>query len=69
MRAVGYRQLWAHLDGLLALDEAVEETKAATRQFAKRQFTWLNGWKPKPPVLDAADPALVGRLEALTLAC
>jgi tRNA dimethylallyltransferase len=41
MRAVGYRQAWTHLDG--ATDEATfrEQAIAATRQLAKRQFTWL----------------------------
>jgi tRNA dimethylallyltransferase len=41
MRAVGYRQLWAHLSGEYALDEAVRRAIAATRQLAKRQLTWL----------------------------
>jgi tRNA dimethylallyltransferase len=41
MRAVGYRQLWAHLEGEYGLDEAVERAIAATRQLAKRQLTWM----------------------------
>jgi tRNA dimethylallyltransferase len=41
MRAVGYRQLWAHLEGDYGLDEAVERAIAATRQLAKRQLTWM----------------------------
>ena len=41
IRAVGYRQLWEHLDGRDALDDAVQRAIAATRQFAKRQITWL----------------------------
>jgi tRNA dimethylallyltransferase len=41
MRAVGYRQLWRHLAGQCALDEAVTQAIAATRQLAKRQLTWL----------------------------
>ena len=44
MRAVGYRQLWQHLDGQLSLDEAVANGIAATRQLAKRQLTWLRKW-------------------------
>ena len=46
MRAVGYRQLWAHLAGECTLAEAVEQGIAATRQLAKRQLTWLRaeGW-------------------------
>jgi tRNA dimethylallyltransferase len=41
MRAVGYRQLWRHLAGQIGLDEATAQALAATRQLAKRQFTWL----------------------------
>ncbi len=41
MRAVGYRQLWRHLAGQCALDEAENQAIAATRQLAKRQLTWL----------------------------
>jgi tRNA dimethylallyltransferase len=41
IRAVGYRQLWAHLAGSYSLDTAVSRAVAATRQLAKRQMTWL----------------------------
>ncbi|MGI9200786.1 MAG: tRNA (adenosine(37)-N6)-dimethylallyltransferase MiaA [Woeseiaceae bacterium] len=41
MRSVGYRQVWAHLEGELTLDEARYRALVATRQLAKRQFTWL----------------------------
>jgi tRNA dimethylallyltransferase len=41
MRAVGYRQLWRHLSGLCSLQEAQQQAVVATRQLAKRQFTWL----------------------------
>jgi tRNA dimethylallyltransferase len=41
MRAVGYRQLWRHLAGQCALNEAENQAIAATRQLAKRQLTWL----------------------------
>jgi tRNA dimethylallyltransferase len=41
MRAVGYRQLWRHLAGQCALQEARNQVIAATRQLAKRQLTWL----------------------------
>jgi tRNA dimethylallyltransferase len=44
VRAVGYRQLWRHLDGECSLDEAVKSATAATRQLAKRQLTWLRKW-------------------------
>jgi tRNA dimethylallyltransferase len=44
MRAVGYRQMWQYLDGELDQPAMVERGVIATRQLAKRQFTWLNGW-------------------------
>jgi tRNA dimethylallyltransferase len=44
LRAVGYRQLWEHLEGRCSLDEAQQRGVAATRQLAKRQFTWLRKW-------------------------
>ena len=44
IRAVGYRQLWEHLNGQYALDEALARGIAATRQLAKRQLTWLRKW-------------------------
>ena len=44
IRAVGYRQVWEYLDGELSREEMVERGIIATRQLAKRQFTWLRGW-------------------------
>lgn len=44
MRAVGYRQVWEYLDGACTKEEMVERGVVATRQLAKRQYTWLNGW-------------------------
>lgn len=44
IRAVGYRQAWAYLDGDYAYDEMIERGIIATRQLAKRQFTWLRSW-------------------------
>ncbi|HSM29736.1 MAG TPA: tRNA (adenosine(37)-N6)-dimethylallyltransferase MiaA, partial [Woeseiaceae bacterium] len=41
MRAVGYRQFWAHLAGECSFEEARARALAATRQLAKRQITWL----------------------------
>jgi tRNA dimethylallyltransferase len=40
-QALGYRELIRHLEGELTLREAVELTRIATRQFAKRQHTWF----------------------------
>jgi len=41
MRAVGYRQIWSHLDGEYDRSTAGDKALAATRQLAKRQLTWL----------------------------
>jgi tRNA dimethylallyltransferase len=41
VRAVGYRQAWSYLKGECSYDEFVERAVIATRQFAKRQLTWL----------------------------
>ncbi|MEZ5593011.1 MAG: tRNA (adenosine(37)-N6)-dimethylallyltransferase MiaA [Gammaproteobacteria bacterium] len=41
MRAVGYRQVWRFLDGEINYATLVQQGISATRQFAKRQLTWL----------------------------
>lgn len=43
IRAVGYRQVWNYLQGTLSYEEMIERAIYATRQFAKRQLTWLRG--------------------------
>ena len=44
IRAVGYRQVWEYLEGKLTSAEMQERGIIATRQLAKRQFTWLRSW-------------------------
>ena len=41
MRCVGYRQVWETLEGHLPMVELADRGTFATRQFAKRQITWL----------------------------
>ena len=41
IRCVGYRQVWNYLEGEWDHSTMVERGITATRQFAKRQFTWL----------------------------
>ncbi|WP_346354250.1 tRNA (adenosine(37)-N6)-dimethylallyltransferase MiaA [Azotosporobacter soli] len=41
MQGIGYKEFVAHLAGECSLPEAVENVKAHTRQFAKRQWTWF----------------------------
>jgi len=40
-QALGYRELLAHLDGSISLDEAVDLIILRTRQFAVRQLRWF----------------------------
>lgn len=44
MRAVGYRQVWRHLDGAWDAERMRAKGIAATRQLARRQLTWLRSW-------------------------
>ena len=60
-RALGYRQVLAHLDGELTEQQAVEQTVAGTRRFARKQLSWFRrdpriGWLP------ALQPGLAERL-------
>jgi len=41
-RALGYAQVISHLQGESSLEDAKEETKRATRQYARRQETWFS---------------------------
>ncbi len=41
IRAVGYRQVWSYLEKEYDYDTMIEKAIIATRQLAKRQFTWL----------------------------
>jgi tRNA dimethylallyltransferase len=41
MRCVGYRQVWQYLEGELNREEMIFKGIVATRQLAKRQWTWL----------------------------
>jgi tRNA dimethylallyltransferase len=41
MKAIGVRELGAHIAGKLSLDEAVAAMKTETRRYAKRQMTWI----------------------------
>ena len=40
-QAIGYKELLSAIDGQVPLEEAVEEVKLRSRQYAKRQLTWL----------------------------
>ncbi|MFZ1617506.1 MAG: tRNA (adenosine(37)-N6)-dimethylallyltransferase MiaA [Flavobacteriales bacterium] len=41
LRTVGYREMFEYFDGRLGREEAIERIKQHTRNYAKRQITWL----------------------------
>lgn len=57
MRCVGYRQVWDMLEGKIPPQELRDRGIFATRQFAKRQITWLNSL-PNLTLFDCLKPAL-----------
>jgi tRNA dimethylallyltransferase len=61
LRAVGYRQMWAWLAGESEYRQAVEHIRAATRQYARRQLTWLRA-EPELECLDCAATDLADQL-------
>ena len=74
MRAVGYRQAWAYLDGEIDGEKLLETGIAATRQLAKRQLTWQRQFREHWPeyveidclrsdVVDAVREAMLAGVE------
>lgn len=57
MRAVGYRQVWEHLEGAVSSAALRERGIAATRQLAKRQLTWLRSFRTGYEIVDAVGGA------------
>jgi len=61
--SLGYKQALAHIDGMMELDEVIEDTAKKTRRYAKRQMTWFRrepgvrwfrGFGDEPQVIDGA---------------
>ncbi len=63
IRAVGYRQVWSYLRGEYGLNEMTEKAIIATRQLAKRQFTWLRK-QHDAHVFQAGDAHLVAKVRS-----
>ena len=56
-KAVGYGELISHLEGERSLADAVAEAKRSTRQFVRRQLTWLRNQLPVDAIrLSANEP-------------
>ena len=47
LQTVGYKELFAYLDGTLPLEEAVRQIQSNTRRYARKQLTW---WRRDPDV-------------------
>lgn len=65
MRCVGYRQVWDMLEGRLPRAELRDRGVFATRQFAKRQLTWLRSMKGLTVVDPLATDASARVLDAV----
>ena len=70
LNTVGYKELFDYLDGKCTLEQAVEQIKINTRQYAKRQMTWLrkNGdyrWF----TIEEVDEIIDTLFEMLTVPC
>lgn len=55
LRAHGVPELMAHLDGRMTLEEAVAKAQQHTRNYAKRQETWLRNQLAAAPVTQVSD--------------
>jgi tRNA dimethylallyltransferase len=55
LQTVGYSEMFEYLDGKISLEQAVDQIKTHTRQYAKRQLTWfrkdkdINWFSPHDP--------------------
>jgi len=68
IRSVGYRQVWQWLSGEFSYTELQERAVIATRQFAKRQFTWLRRDKGLPWIDPMRGQVFEKALEKLKIA-
>ena len=69
LRAVGYRQLWEHLEGRVEFATAVTAANQATRNLAKRQLTWLRSDPVAIWINSLENAELVPISDALRSAC
>ena len=65
IRAVGYRQVWSYLQGEHDFQTMTEKAIIATRQLAKRQFTWLRRQSDATWLLTGQDHLLQTSLEII----
>lgn len=53
LNTVGYKELFAYLDGQVTLADAVQQIKWHTWQYAKKQLTWLKSRVPNPILIES----------------
>ena len=41
LNTVGYKELFAHFDGVISLDEAIRQIQSNTRRYCRKQLTWF----------------------------
>ncbi|HET9333626.1 MAG TPA: tRNA (adenosine(37)-N6)-dimethylallyltransferase MiaA [Gemmatimonadota bacterium] len=57
---IGIQEWWRHFEGGRSRDETIEEIRAATRQYAKRQTTWFRHQGEYRPIpADDAAPSIL----------
>jgi len=66
LKALGYRELAAHLRGETSLDDALDAARQETRRYAKRQMTWFRNQTPDWERIEALEHgAQVEQLDGL----
>ena len=65
MRCIGYRQIWLYLDGEFGYKEMRDKGVAASRQYAKRQLTWLRSEKDLNWITTSRSDAVENALNVL----
>lgn len=64
IKSVGYKQVWQYLAGQMDYAAMTEKAIIATRQLAKRQFTWLRSW-PNLQIITAEDSQCLEKVSAI----
>ncbi|PKM77730.1 MAG: tRNA (adenosine(37)-N6)-dimethylallyltransferase MiaA [Firmicutes bacterium HGW-Firmicutes-15] len=61
MKALGYKQIYCYLEGMITWQETLQDIKRETRRYAKRQYTWFNKDKRIQwiNVADYSNPAIL----------
>ena len=59
MSGIGYSELAAHVEGELALDEAVRKTKTRTHRFVRQQYNWFRLDNPRVTWFEGNDAGLL----------